>query len=185
MGNLTWKPYLVSKHSRRSGEQFFKNISLFRWVCIYSIFFFEKFKLFFFLLCVHLLECPVCIIVQNDKVSVAHVESRQVITSIFGIKDVFIDYIGCSSRFWSVSNSDLPNGPVFPKNIIHLLRGDFIRQIPDVEDPIDLWWQPDVGSFSRLHRHGAGITRGLGPERETTAHPETPQSLAGDRKSVV
>lgn len=49
---------------------------------------------------------PVCIIVQNDKVSVAHVESWQMITSIFGIKDVFIDYIGCSSRFWSVSTEE-------------------------------------------------------------------------------
>lgn len=50
-------PCLVSKHSGRSGEQFLKHISLFWWVCIYSIFFFEQLKLFLFLLCVHLLEC--------------------------------------------------------------------------------------------------------------------------------
>lgn len=49
---------------------------------------------------------PVCIIVQHDKVSVAHVESRQVITSIFGIKNVFIDHVGCSSSFGSVSTAE-------------------------------------------------------------------------------
>lgn len=49
---------------------------------------------------------PVCIVVQNDKVSVAHIESWQMITSIFGIKDVFINHIGCSSCFWSVSTAE-------------------------------------------------------------------------------
>lgn len=45
---------------------------------------------------------PVCIIVQYNQVSVADVESRKVITGIFGIKDVFIYNIGCSSCFWCV-----------------------------------------------------------------------------------
>lgn len=41
----------------RAWEQFSKKISLFWWVCINSVFFLEKLKLFLFLLCVHLLEC--------------------------------------------------------------------------------------------------------------------------------
>lgn len=42
------------------------------------------------------------------------------------------------------SHSDLPNRPVFPKDIVHLLRGDFIGQVPDVQDPVDFWRQPDL-----------------------------------------
>ena len=31
----------------------------------------------------------------------------------------------------------------------------FIRQVPNIEDPIDLWGQPDVSSLGCLHCHGA------------------------------
>lgn len=48
---------LVQELKGRACKQFSKKISLFRWVCINSIFFLEKLKLFLFLLCVHLLEC--------------------------------------------------------------------------------------------------------------------------------
>lgn len=137
-------------------NSFPKRISLFWWVCVNPIFFLEKLKLFFFLLCVHLLECPVGIVVQHHEVSVAHVEPRQVVTGVLGIEDVLVDHVGCSSGLRGIPNSDLPDGPVFPKNVVHLLGRDFVRQVPDVQDPVDLRREPDVGSFGCLHRHAGG-----------------------------
>lgn len=78
-------------------------MGLFGWVGVDSIFLFEKFELLFFFLCVHLLECPICIIVQDNQVSVADVKTRQMITGIFGIKDVFIDHICSASGLRRVS----------------------------------------------------------------------------------
>lgn len=50
---------------------------------------------------------PVGVIVQNHKVSVTHIESRQVITCVLGIKDVFIDHISCSSGFRCIPPAEL------------------------------------------------------------------------------
>lgn len=50
---------------------------------------------------------PVGIIVQNHKVSVTNIESRQVITSVLGIKNVFIDHISCSSSFRCIPPAEL------------------------------------------------------------------------------
>lgn len=45
---------------------------------------------------------------------------------------------------WKYSHSDLPDGPVLPKNVVHLLGRDFVRQVPDVQDPVDLRREPDL-----------------------------------------
>lgn len=39
------------------------------------------------------------IVVENDQVTIADVEARQVVTGILGIKNIFIDHICCSSCF--------------------------------------------------------------------------------------
>ena len=49
---------------------------------------------------------------------VAHIESREVIASILGVKDVLVDDKSCSSGFRSVPHSDLPDSTVFPKDVI-------------------------------------------------------------------
>lgn len=41
----------------------------------------------------------VCIVVENNEVTVADVEARQVVAGILGIKDVFVHDISCSSGF--------------------------------------------------------------------------------------
>lgn len=40
---------------------------------------------------------PVGIVVQNHQVSVTDVESREVVTGVFGIEDVLVDHVGGSS----------------------------------------------------------------------------------------
>ena len=47
---------------------------------------------------------------------------------------------------------DLPNGPEFAENVVHLLRRDFVRQVAHVEDAVDFRRQPHVRSLPR-HRH--------------------------------
>lgn len=46
---------------------------------------------------------PVCVVIQDNKVSVADIKSRQVVAGVFSIKYVFIHNIGSSSGFWCVS----------------------------------------------------------------------------------
>merc|ERR1719354_1190029 len=113
---------------------------LFWRICIYSIFLLEKFQLFFFLLCIHFLEGPVCIVVQYYQVSVADVESRQVITSILCIEDVFVHNIGSTTALWSIPNSNLPYWSIFPKDVVHFLGGDLVWQISNVQYSVYLWW---------------------------------------------
>lgn len=45
------------------------------------------------------LTYSVCIVVEDDQVTVADVEARQVVTGVLGIKNVFVHHIGCSSCF--------------------------------------------------------------------------------------
>ena len=43
------------------------------------------------------------LVVQYDQISVTYIEARQVITGIFGIKNIFIHYKCCSSCFRCIS----------------------------------------------------------------------------------
>ena len=45
----------------------------------------------------------VCVVVEDHQVAVAHVESRQVVAGVFGVKDVLINHVGRASGFWGVS----------------------------------------------------------------------------------
>jgi len=108
------------------------------WVCVDAVFLFQKLQLLFFLLCVHFLESSVCIVVEDHQVSIADIEAWQMVTSILGIKDVLIDDISCSSRFWCVPCPDLTNWSIFPKDIIHFLGCDLVRKVPDVQDSVYL-----------------------------------------------
>lgn len=45
----------------------------------------------------------VCVVVEDHQVTVADVEAWQMVTGILGIKDVFINHVGCSSCFRCVS----------------------------------------------------------------------------------
>ena len=89
-------------------------------------------------------------------------------------------------------HSDLSNRSVFPKNIVHFLRCDLIRQVPNVQDPVDFWRQPDlvqkqhgtldlVRSLRTLKAAacvlnlGANITEGARVLRCSFPHPPQPQ----------
>ena len=51
-------------------------------------------------------------------VPVAHIESRQVVASIFGVKNVLVDDESCPSRLGGVAYPDLPDCAVFPKDVV-------------------------------------------------------------------
>ena len=101
------------------------------------------------------------LIVENHQISIAHVETRQVLTSILGIENVLIDnkcsspsvggtapvyvcmdeglrIVGKSclssshvSLMWLDLQSDLANGSVLAKYVVHLLRGDLKGEVPE------------------------------------------------------
>ena len=55
----------------------------------------------------------------------------------------------------------------------------FIRQVPNIEDPIDLWGQPDVSSLGRLHRHGDDRRGGGGGGCRLGEKPRPGRGLPG------
>ena len=60
--------------------------------------------------------------ILSNALPVAHIEAREVVASIFGVKNVLIDDKSCPSRLRSVADSDLPNGSVFPKDVIPSMK---------------------------------------------------------------
>lgn len=126
---------------------------------------------------VHLLECFTGLVVEDHQVAVANVEAGQVIAGVLGIKDVLVHHEGRPFRFRRVSptrikvdmtrsirffwemadlHSDLSDGPELAKDVVHFLGGDFIRQVPDVKNPIDFRRQSHVRSLSG-HRHDEAV----------------------------
>lgn len=158
------------------------------WVCVDAVFLLKKLQLFFLLLGIHLLKCPVGIIVQHHEVSVTDIESRQVITGILGIKDVFIDHVSCSSSFWSIPDSDLPNRPIFPKYVIHFFSCDLVRQISYVQNPVYFRRKANVRPLRRLHRHLGGPRESpehTGFKRSTESRAANPPAAdAGSRSEI-
>lgn len=50
-------------------------------------------------------------------------------------------------------HSDLTNSSEFSKNLVHLFGRDFVWQIFDVEDAIDLWRQLCASVLTTCHSH--------------------------------
>ncbi len=76
--------------------------SIYMLFIIQSKFSLHAFYLFFLLVCVNLFEGLRRLIVEYYKITIAYIKTRKMITSIFCIKNVFIDHKSCSSGFWSV-----------------------------------------------------------------------------------
>ena len=58
--------------------------------------------------------------------------------SILGIIDVLVNDKSSSLRFPLVSLPDLPDGSVLSKDVVQLLCIDFVRQVPDKNDSVNL-----------------------------------------------
>ena len=43
------------------------------------------------------------VVVKHHQVAVAHVEARQMVAGVLGVKDVLINHVGRPSGFWGVS----------------------------------------------------------------------------------
>ena len=56
-----------------------------------------------FLVSIDFLKCFAWLVIQNHEVTIADVEARQVITCVFGVKNVLVNDKGCSSRLWRVA----------------------------------------------------------------------------------
>lgn len=125
--------------------------SIYMLFIIQSKFSLHAFYLFFLLVCVNLFEGLCRLIIEYYKVTIADIKTRKMITSIFRIKNVFIDHKSCSSGFWSVPSiksnelqlmltyiinfylhSDLPNSSIFSKDIIHFFWCNFIGKISNI-----------------------------------------------------
>ncbi len=79
----------------------------------------------------------ILLVLGGKKVAVAHVKSMQVVTRIFGIKDIFVDDKCGSSCFWSITRADLANGSIFAKYVIHVFTRNFVGKVFDEQDTID------------------------------------------------
>lgn len=112
---------------------------------------FHLFDFFFLFVLVDLLERFVGLVVQDDQVSVADVETGQMVARVFGVEDVFVDDERRPSGFGRVSHPDLPYGSVLAEYVVHFFGRDFVREVPDVQDAIHFGWQSNV--CFPLHRH--------------------------------
>lgn len=80
---------------------------------------------------------------QDDKVSTPNVEPRQVVYGSFRIVNVFVDYKRRSPRILvSIPKTNLIYCAILSKYRVKLFRGDFEREVPNVQYPIDLWREP-------------------------------------------
>jgi len=59
-----------------------------------------------------------------------NVKSWEVITGTFGIKDILVHHEGGASRVVLAAEPNLPDGPVLPKDIVHLVAADFKGEVP-------------------------------------------------------
>lgn len=55
------------------------------------------------------------------------------VTGVLGIENVLVDDKGGATRFRSVAYAYLSNGSKFAEYVVHLVRGDFVRQVPHVQ----------------------------------------------------
>jgi len=111
----------------------------------------------FFLLLVSFnsFEGLVCLIVQYHQVAVADVEPREVIARVFGVEDVLVNNKCGPSSLWSVSYSDLSDGPVLAEDVVHLFPCDFVGKVSNVQDTIHFWGQSNISLPLHRHRHGS------------------------------
>uniref|UniRef100_A0A0V0JCK3 Uncharacterized protein n=1 Tax=Schistocephalus solidus TaxID=70667 RepID=A0A0V0JCK3_SCHSO len=118
---------------------------------VQSVFGLQVVQCFAFLVHVNLLELLVLLVVEDNKISIADVETAKMITGIFCVKDVLIHNQSSTLCFRCVSDPDLSNGTVLAKYVIHLLRRDVVRQIFHKEDPVHFWRKSCICTFPQGH----------------------------------
>ena len=57
----------------------------------------------FLLVGVELFKCFVGLVVEHDEVSIANVEAAEMITSVFGVENIFVNDKSGAASFWSVA----------------------------------------------------------------------------------
>lgn len=106
----------------------------------------------------------VSLVVEYYEISVADVESRQVVARVFRVKNVFVNNKSCAPGLDGISpentaykveekktiiqiitpviyvfniHSNLSDSAVFAKDVVHFFSCDFVRQIFDVQNPVN------------------------------------------------
>ena len=73
--------------------------------------------------------------VENNQVSAADVEAREVVGGVFGVEDVLEDDEGGALCGLAVPQADLADRAVLAEDVVDLLRGDREGEVADKEDP--------------------------------------------------
>ena len=63
----------------------------------------------FLLVGVELFKCFVGLVVEHDEVSIANVEAAEMITSVFGVENIFVNDKSGAASFWSVAAKKVVN----------------------------------------------------------------------------
>lgn len=68
-------------------------------LCVQVVLLAQVVQFFLLLISLDALESLVGLVVENDKVAIANVETREMVARVFSIENVFVDYESCSSSF--------------------------------------------------------------------------------------
>lgn len=83
----------------------------------------------------------VLLVVKTNQILSSNVEPVQVIYCVFGAEDVLEDDEASTFRLWSVALADLANLSIFAKDIVKLIRRNFVGQVPHEQYSIDFGWE--------------------------------------------
>mmetsp|Transcript_69987 Transcript_69987/g.200588 ORF Transcript_69987/g.200588 Transcript_69987/m.200588 type:complete len:318 (+) Transcript_69987:349-1302(+) len=97
--------------------------------------------------------------------------------SILRIIDVVIDDEGGAPGLRAISSTDLPNRAVLTENIVEFVGANLVREVPHVEDPVDLRREADV---SPAERHSCAAKHAFRPAHAAHAAPATVKKLTED-----
>lgn len=115
----------------------FKNTQI---LCMNPVFRLHLIDFLLFLLDVSFLERLTRLIIKHHQVTVADIESGQMVARILRIEDILVHDESGSSRVRRIADSNLPYGTVFSEYVVHFLRRDFVREISYVQYAIYFRW---------------------------------------------
>ena len=98
-----------------------------------------------------LLSSLILLVVQADQVFPSDVESIQVVNCILCTVNVFIYNEAGAFCFRYVTFSDLTDIAVLSEDIVELIRGNFVRQVTNENNAVNLRWKPRVSFNFGIH----------------------------------
>lgn len=91
------------------------------------------------------------LMIQDDQISIAHIEAGQVITRVLGVEYVFVDDECRSFGLRRGAHAYLSYSAVLAEYVVHFLRRDLVGQVAHKQDAVDFGRKSNVAALLHCH----------------------------------